>query len=117
MKRLREERGVSLRLIAEATKISTNALEALEGNDISRLPGGLYTRAFVRSYAIAIGLDPEQAVREFLVQFPYDSVTRGSPDAPFKEDGTSVRRRWWIATMGALVAISLLIAAVLFLAR
>lgn len=79
MKRLREERGVTLRQIADATKISLGALEALERNDISRLPGGIFSRAFVRSYAIEVGLDPEQTVRDFLVQFPHDSVTVGSP--------------------------------------
>src|SRR5687767_6473266 len=87
MKRLREERGVSLRQIADATKISVSVLDALERNDISRLPGGIYSRAFVRSYALEVGLDPEKTVREFLVQFPHDSVTAGSPHAPRQDDG------------------------------
>ena len=67
MKSAREERGVTLRQIAEVTKISVSALEALERNDISRLPGGIFSRAFVRSYADEIGLDPEQTVRDFIV--------------------------------------------------
>src|SRR5262245_743874 len=79
MRQVREQRGISLRQIAEATKISVSALEALERNDISRLPGGIFSRAFVRSYAAEIGVDPEQTVREFLSQFPHDSVTAGSP--------------------------------------
>src|SRR6187401_335192 len=78
----RERRGISLRQIANATKISVGALEALERNDISRLPGGIFSRAFVRSYATEVGLDPEQTVRDFMVQFPHDSVTAGSPHAP-----------------------------------
>src|SRR4051812_44955604 len=79
MRHAREQRGISLRQIAETTKISVSALEALERNDISRLPGGIFSRAFVRSYAAQIGVDPEQTVREFLSQFPDDSVTAGSP--------------------------------------
>lgn len=79
MKRMREERGVTLRQIADRTKLSVSALEALERNDISRLPGGIFSRSFVRSYAIEIGLDPEQTVREFIAQFPHDSVSLGSP--------------------------------------
>jgi cytoskeletal protein RodZ len=116
MKRLREERGVSLRQIADATKISVSALEALERNDISRLPGGIFSRAFVRSYAIEVGLDPEQTVRDFLVQFPHDSVTAGSPHAPPPMDD-GPRRRSGGRTMAviALVAISVLIGVVLFL--
>ena len=65
----RERRGVSLRQIAANTKISVAVLEALERNDISKLPGGIFSRAFVRSYAIEVGLDPEQTVNEFLERF------------------------------------------------
>lgn len=92
MRHAREQRGVSLRQIAEATKISVSALEALERNEISRLPGGIFSRAFVRSYAAEIGVDPEQTVREFLAQFPHDSVTAGSPHVLI-DDGSLERRR------------------------
>src|SRR5437868_7414947 len=92
MRHAREQRGVSLRQIAEATKIGISALEALERNEISRLPGGIFSRAFVRSYAAEIGVDPEQTVREFLAQFPHDSVTIGSPHVVV-DDGSRERRR------------------------
>ena len=92
MRQVREQRGVSLRQIADATKISVSALEALERNDISRLPGGIFSRGFVRSYAAEIGADPEQTVREFLAQFPHDSVTAGSPHVLI-DDGSRERRR------------------------
>lgn len=82
MRHHREGRGISLRQIADATKISTGVLEALERSDLSRLPGGIFSRAFVRSYAIEIGLDPEPTVRDFMGQFPDDSVTAGRPHAP-----------------------------------
>ena len=65
----RERRGVSLRQIAANTKISVAVLDALERNDISKLPGGIFSRAFVRSYAIEVGLDPDQTVQEFLERF------------------------------------------------
>jgi cytoskeleton protein RodZ len=78
MKRLREERGIALRDIAEKTKISVNALEALERNDMSRLPGGIFSRGFIRAYAEEIGADPEVTVREFITRFPSDSVGDGS---------------------------------------
>jgi len=91
MRQVREQRGVSLRQIAEATKISVSQLEALERNDISRLPGGIFSRAFVRSYAAEIGADPEQTVRDFLSQFPHDSVTVGSPHVLIDEGGDQRR--------------------------
>src|ERR687888_1765393 len=92
LREARERRGISLRQIAEATKISVGQLEALERNDISRLPGGIFSRAFVRSYAAEIGVDPEQTVREFLAQFPHESVTAGSPHVLI-DDGYRDRRR------------------------
>src|SRR4051794_39535358 len=51
----RERRGLSLRQIATATKISMLTLEALERNDLARLPGGIFSRAFVRAYALEVG--------------------------------------------------------------
>lgn len=70
LRQARERRGVSLRQIADTTKISVPALDALERNDISRLPGGIFSRAFVRAYAREVGLDAEQTVRDFIEQFP-----------------------------------------------
>jgi len=69
LKQARLAKGVQLRDIATATKISVVALEALERSDYSRLPGGIFSRAFVRAYALAVGIDPEVAVNEFLVEF------------------------------------------------
>ena len=49
----REAQQLSLREIADTTKISVSALEALEENDVARLPGGIYLRGFIRSHADA----------------------------------------------------------------
>ena len=64
----REARRISLRELADTTKISVGALEALEENDAGRLPGGIFTRAFVRAYAAEVGLDPERMTRDFVEQ-------------------------------------------------
>src|SRR5580658_6277392 len=86
LREARERRGVSLRQIANATKISVAVLDALERNDISRLPGGIFGRAFVRAYAVEVGLDPETTIRDFIAQFPHDSVTAGHPTTQQIED-------------------------------
>jgi cytoskeleton protein RodZ len=75
----RERKGISLRDIASRTKISIAVLEALERNDISRLPGGIFSRAFVRAYAHEVGLDAETAIQDFLAAFPHDSVIAALP--------------------------------------
>ncbi len=79
MKRLREQRGISLRDIADHTKLSVRTLEALERNDTSLLPGGIYSRGLVRAYAEQIGADPETTVQEFVARFPDASGTEWRP--------------------------------------
>ncbi|MCY3843138.1 MAG: helix-turn-helix domain-containing protein [Acidobacteria bacterium] len=86
LREARERRGRSLEEIADTTKISVSALEALERYDASSLPGGIFTRAFVRSYATEVGLDPETALREFLARCPeadpVEVVGSGEASAP-----------------------------------
>jgi cytoskeleton protein RodZ len=111
LREARERRGVSLRQIASATKISVGVLEALERNDISRLPGGIFSRAFVRSYAIEVGLDPEQTIQDFIAQFPHDSVTQGHSLSDQVEDHEAVESdRRMATTFLRLMGISVLVA-------
>jgi cytoskeleton protein RodZ len=108
LREARERRGVSLRQIANSTKISMGALEALERNDVARLPGGIFTRAFVRAYAGEVGLDPEQTIREFMAQFPHDSVTVGHPaSARADEDNSFEANRGIRSAFVKLLAISI----------
>src|SRR5213592_2754282 len=65
LRRERELRGIDLRDIAEATKISVRFLQALEQDRVDILPGGIFPRAFVRQYARYLGLDPDRMVTEF----------------------------------------------------
>ena len=73
----REHQDVALATIAEETKISLALLDGLERDDVSRWPGGLFRRAYVRAYAQKIGLDPEQVLREFAEAHP-DPVAEAS---------------------------------------
>ena len=69
LKQARQGRGVSLGDIAESTKISVATLEAIERSDFARLPGGIFSRSFVRAYALAVGVQPDEAVNEFITEF------------------------------------------------
>jgi cytoskeleton protein RodZ len=113
MRHVREQRGVSLRQIAQTTKLSVSALEALERNEISRLPGGIFSRAFVRSYAAEIGADPEQTVRDFLAQFPHESVAGASPS--MLADGPSRSRQLVARAMMIAATIAVVVVVILFL--
>jgi cytoskeleton protein RodZ len=110
MRRLREERGVALRDIATTTKISIAQLEALERNDIARLPGGIFLRAMVRSYAQEVGADPETTVREFVARFPDETVVGGSPQVYESdyEEATSSRADRYRPVIAAAVLVSIL---------
>jgi transcriptional regulator with XRE-family HTH domain len=70
LRRERERRKISLESISANTKVSISLFEALERDDVSRWPCGIFRRSFVRSYAEAIGLDGDEIVREFLERFP-----------------------------------------------
>jgi len=70
LRRARLQRGISLDQVAAATKISADLWSGLEENDLSRWPGGLYARAYIRAYAVEIGIDPEATVDEFCRCFP-----------------------------------------------
>jgi cytoskeleton protein RodZ len=65
LRREREMRGITLDEIAESTKISRRHLESLEKEDFDSLPGGIFNRGFVRSYARYLGIDEEQAVADY----------------------------------------------------
>jgi len=113
LREARERRGLSLRQIASATKISLLTLEALERNDIARLPGGIFSRAFVRAYALEVGLDPEETIQEFMGQFPQDSVTAGHPTTGRFEDHDAVESdRRMATTFLRLIFVSIPLAAI-----
>lgn len=63
LKKARTERKLTLDDLQEMTKIRTAYLEAIEDGDFKRLPGNFYVRAFIKSYAEAVGLDPGEVLR------------------------------------------------------
>ena len=111
LRQAREGRGISLRQIAATTKISVGALEALERNDVSKLPGGIFSRAFVRSYASEVGLDPEQTVREFLERFDNEPAPEPHVHVPVSEEDRHFESRRRAATLAVQVVLALAIAA------
>jgi transcriptional regulator with XRE-family HTH domain len=71
--RLRRQRlraRVSLEEIAENLRIKPEILAAFENSDLSEWPKGLYSRAWIRAYALAVDLDPVDTVDEFCRLFP-----------------------------------------------
>ena len=65
LKKAREERGVTLRNISEATHIGMRFLQAIESDTYDELPGGIFNRSFVRKYAKHVGLDEDQVAARY----------------------------------------------------
>lgn len=65
LKRQREMRKISLEEISRLTKINLNCLKALEDDNLAALPGVVFAKGFVKSYARAIGLNADEALLQF----------------------------------------------------
>jgi cytoskeleton protein RodZ len=65
LRQAREERGISISEVAEQTRISPLYLKSIEKDDYKPLPGGIFNKGFVRSYARYIGFDEEEALADY----------------------------------------------------
>jgi transcriptional regulator with XRE-family HTH domain len=70
LRRARLARGLALADLAQRTNVSMDHWTRLERGDCSRWPHGIYARAWVRTYANLVGLDPVATVNEFCQTFP-----------------------------------------------
>ena len=118
--RLRQERlrrGLDIYQLAEQTKINVSMLEAIEADDLEKLPGSFFTRSFVRQYAKALGLDDDELDSELrrltaADEPPLPSDAQFVPETPAfsaiaaeKNSGGNSRH-----SLGALIAFVLVMA-------
>jgi cytoskeleton protein RodZ len=78
MRREREMRGITLEAISEKTKITIRTLQALEKDEFDKLPGGIFNKGFVRSYAQFLGMNEEQVLKDFI-------AVAGDPEQPLPD--------------------------------
>ncbi|MBZ5539784.1 MAG: helix-turn-helix domain-containing protein [Acidobacteriia bacterium] len=109
LKREREMREVSLDEISAATRISNRYLQALESEEWSKLPGGVFARGFVRSIARYLGLDEDSLLAEFDL-----ARSKEPPPQPYQTLAPTPQEmpRWLPAAVAALVFLLLLVGAV-----
>src|SRR3954467_12480221 len=105
LRRERELRGIELREMAEATKISIRFLQALESDRVDILPGGMFQRAFVRQYARYLGLDPERVVAEFVYAHGGEPIPVKDTRSPVRVDQGPPRGLILLAVTLALLAL------------
>lgn len=79
LRRIRESKGMSLKLVSEHTKISSGTLAALEEERYGDMPNArVYVRGFVRCLARELGLDADQVSRSYVPRWERWSETQGS---------------------------------------
>lgn len=81
LKKAREQRGLTLDDVQDATKIRKRYLEAIESGDYKVLPGSFYVRAFVKTYAETVGLDAEEVLRLYHRELPQPPSAESSAAA------------------------------------
>jgi cytoskeleton protein RodZ len=90
LRRAREQRGLSLHDAAHLTKLSMSVLQAIERNDFPSLPGGMFRKAYLRTLAVEVGLDPNEIAADYCARFE-------PPDEhPAIPDREAARHREWI---------------------
>lgn len=92
MQRERELRGVTLDEISVVTKIGTRSLKALEQEEFDKLPGGIFNKGFVRAYARYLGIDPDEAVADYLAAVDVRSRPPGVEGPQDPSEGTDASR-------------------------
>ena len=104
----RAARGVTLKQVSASTKIPVATLQAIERDELESLPGGIFTRGFVRSYADAVGLDPQATLARFEARFPEESsvatllaTIEGRANEEFLRRQRTVKGLLWIALLSA----------------
>lgn len=65
LRQARDERGISIAEVAEQTRISPHYLELIEQDDYRTLPGGIFNKGFVKSYAKYVGVDEAEALQDY----------------------------------------------------
>src|SRR5450755_952313 len=80
----REKKNFSLDDVAGVTKIGVRMLRAIEEENFDRLPGGVFNKGFIRTYAKHLGMNDEKAVADYLdcvrkMQVGPDALAEAAP--------------------------------------
>jgi cytoskeleton protein RodZ len=65
LRQAREAKGIKIGEVAEQTRISPLYIESIENDDYRALPGGIFNRGFVKSFAKYVGVDEQEALSDY----------------------------------------------------
>ncbi|MEG6521730.1 helix-turn-helix domain-containing protein [Desulfotomaculum sp. 1211_IL3151] len=108
LRNARNEKGYSLKYLEEATKIRAKYLEALENENFDILPGPVYAKAFLRTYAKYLELDTEEIMAEYNgLSKNNDTQPQAEETKPFDPEATTSIAKKWKYLVAGLAIVSL----------
>lgn len=109
LKKARLEKKISLDDLQETTKIRKAYLEAIEEGNYKKLPGTFYVRAFIKSYAEAIGLDPNEVLQLYQNVIPASEPEPVEPIRTTRTSRNSERIGRWASTALVITFVVLIV--------
>ncbi len=98
--RERELRGLSREEVARLTKLAPALIEALESGDSARMPPRAYLLGYLRSYAVALGIDPDELVLR------WREVEGAAPEPERRRRRGGKARAWALVAVLAAAALA-----------
>lgn len=114
LKEARQQKGLTLEEVEEATRIRRQYLQAFESGDYAELPHPVFARGLLRSYARYLGVDPQEALAAYSQEAPRQQVQRGPT---FMSEPLSTRRRLDPELLLGLVILVAVIVALVWVVR
>jgi cytoskeletal protein RodZ len=107
LKQAREARGMPLSEVEWATKVKAEYLQALEEENYDAIPGAVYTRGFLRTYARYLGIDAEPLIAEY-------NASEGAAEIVSTRPGVMVEPRGLMVTPAMVIGVALILLLAIF---
>lgn len=117
LRQAREERGISISEVAEQTRISPLYIESIENDNYKPLPGGIFNKGFVKSYAKYVGIDENEALREYARVAASAELEQAEPPRSYRPEVLTDDRPGlsMLTIFFACVILAFMVAGILFL--
>lgn len=86
LRQAREAKKISISEVAEQTRISSMYLESIENNDYKPLPGGIFNKGFVKSFAKCVGVDEKEALADYAQLVTDQDIEEDPQTRPYRPE-------------------------------
>ena len=121
LKEARKQKGYTLEDLQEITKIQKRYLANIEEEDYSNMPGAFYVRAFIKQYAEAVDVDPEEVLSMYRDSSREEEVEKKEEEQQVVKEPlakpsfeVSSNMREWLPKIGVAIGIIAIIAIIYF---